>query len=491
MHVTPFGWLFLPIVIGILARRRDWLPGLLIVAACLHAPAVFVIGGADGERAFGITPWLVVSFAIFLHLCALVHRDGLQPLRSADRTTLRLLAGWMLFAVLGIVSAFTLPFLFEGIPTYDSLDELNISVGTKPLEWSLSNVAQAFNLAVVAMLFVYGAYARPFSRTPNALLNALVAAAAIALAFSLLQRALLWAGSADHWLVTDSLNPGYRQVIGYLFARDGFRMGWPFSEPSYASAWFAALFVAGLAVWLHGSPAARHRTGMPLLLISGIGSLNSFSGTGIATIVACCGALAVVELVRCIRDSLHGDFVRLKRMLRLTSMFGLALLAIYVATSRVELSHPSWGSRTVPTAVAEYLRYKINDHKRTDMSRTRSNAHAMEVVVTSHGLGVGLGSNRASSYVLSLGSTIGITGCLLLSILIATQLCNLRLPGKDRDVMHVLQAGTLSMFVALTLAISDPIWPAWWIWLLASFWSGSSAIDDESRRTKSTLIARA
>lgn len=485
MQLTPFGWLYLPLVAWILIRRRDLLPALLLVAAGLHAPAAVVLSASPEVKGLGINPWSIACLAVFLHLCALGPRQVWRSITSCERDLRTLLAGWMTFALLCIVSAFTLPFLFAGTPTFNPMETLSIAAGTAPLEWRASNAVHALNLAIIAMLFLYGVVARPLRQGTGQLVAGLLVAAILSASLSIAQRLLRIAGGWEHWLVAESLNPSYHHTVGNIFWQDELRMGWPFSEPSYASAWFATLLVVGLLLYFWSGP--HRRAGLAILVASTLGLLGSFSATGIAA--AMVGSLVVWSVGAVLAWKRRNDDASqaLKRH-GYIALFGLVVVSVaYTVAVNDDRHYPRFNVYSTWDAAKLYVQSRIKDHERPGNTRAESNRVAAELITTTQGLGVGLGANRASSYVLNLLSNVGIIPALLLGSLLLLQWQRLW-RSKTHELTHalVLVAAGGTMLTAVAIGIPDLLWPAWWIWPVLAFWRLSSALKPEPTHTVCT-----
>lgn len=461
--LTPFGWFYLALLAAVCVFRRTWLPALLPVAAVLHAPAVLVLCTDSGQRGFGVTPWQVTCLALAVFLIAAVPSLR-ERLESTSRTVLQLLMGWTLFIALCVASAFVMPLLFEGLPTYNNELVENLAVGPQPLTLRLGNIAQAANAVLVWLALTYALVAQSPRSGTRVLLNGVLLAAVLSLSASLVQRGLLLMGiDAIDW-ARPSLNPGYDHVVGFLFARDGIRVGWPFSEPSYASVWFAALTVAGSAsyLWQGG------RYGLVLLGCGAGGLLSSFSGTGVAAALLAGSAVWLHVLVHSVWYERRGP--EWHRAIRLAVGVLLGAGGAVLLATQVELSHPNVGTRTAWQAVLEFMTHKIMDHRSDDPGRSLSNLHALQILVETGGVGVGLGSNRASSYFANLLSNLGLLPSLLLIGLLALQLRILWRGRADPLAKVALTTATLTILIGITLGIPDLLWPVWWLVLIATFW---------------------
>ena len=279
MHLTPFGYLFLPIVLAALAFCRSWLFPLLIISAALHAPAVAIIGANETSKGMGITPWLTVSCAIFIHLILIVKERRRIEIGESVWVR-RLFIGWTVFFAWGVVSAFTLPFLFEGVMTYSTADPKGVDAGLSPLQWHPFHAVQAFNIAVIWMLLLYCIQLRPKKESYHQIIIGFILAATISLLFAILQRVLTANEIEIPLYFSNSLNPSYVQTMGYGLGSI-YRLNWPFSEPSYASVWFSGIYATGLGLYFFSKSTI---VGIAVLLFGFLGVSNSLGGSGIASI---------------------------------------------------------------------------------------------------------------------------------------------------------------------------------------------------------------
>ena len=104
--------------------------------------------------------------------------------------------------------------------------------------------------------------------------------------------------------------------------------------------------------------------------------------------------------------------------------------------------------------------------------RPETNRLALSVIGDSYGLGVGLGSNRASSYFASLFSNTGILGGLIfLAALTHLGFSLLRIQKSlgSQDVALFLFGSLCTATIAVGIAIPDQNWPNYWIFILISY----------------------
>ncbi len=204
-----------------------------------------------------------------------------------------------------------------------------------------------------------------------------------------------------------SLNPAYVQI-----SLNGSRNGWPFSEPSYASVWFACLFMGGLALYLFSQ---RWLVGLAFMCGGLIAVINSMGTSGLASGAMGSLVLLLSSVAVAIRKPKNRKPIGL-RIALLSLIAGLSFGSYHF----VQKSHPHY-LPDIHAQILDQLKPRIEETIKSEGVRSRSNQEALQINQDTWGLGAGLGSNRASSYLLSALSTIGIPGLTLIVVLIVWQ----------------------------------------------------------------------
>ena len=107
--------------------------------------------------------------------------------------------------------------------------------------------------------------------------------------------------------------------------------------------------------------------------------------------------------------------------------------------------------------------------KLKDGVRELSNKRALEIVKETYGLGVGLGSNRASSFFASLVSNTGVLGALLFSGMLVTLLWRYFKAPKLTDMQIFVAASLPTATLAMGLGIPDLNLPMYWGFIFLGF----------------------
>lgn len=455
MQLTTFGLGFVPLALAVTIFARAWLPALVVFSAVFQASSVLDV--PVGTGAFGISPYNATAFLAFL---VLVWRTySLRALPSPPEP-LRQPASWLLaFAAIAITSAFVMPFLHAGTPVFLLLNKFGFDRGTTPLSFTLSNVVQAANLAVHVCVLAFLFQARSVSgNVSRRMLYGLGAAVVLMLTIGFYERAAslgVWQSFNAFWMN----NPGYAQLHSHAIS--GFRrIVAPFSEASYATTFLAAVWAGLLAVCLFG----RCRPWQLFALVPvGIGLINPLGSTGWVA----AGAMAAVLLLTATTlsiitgASLDGKALRRRVVLAWLATSIACLVAVWAWTASP--AGPSL-KKVVDTVLLDKL------DSGSARVRHRSNEQALQIVKDTWGMGAGLGSNRASSYMASLVSNTGILGLLCFVAALGSltwRYFATRQTLGDSQLFAVTALWTSTLAVAL--AIPDLNLPAYWIFIFMAF----------------------
>lgn len=459
MQLTTIGVAFFPLTVAVFLFRRELLAPLLVVAAALQSPAVVNI--PIGEGVYGVTPFNTVALFILIDLLGRMARGGLDLGEGAARRVLLL---WFAYGAWAVAGALVFPWLFEGVTVYAPITKEGADAIPVALHWGLSNLAQSVNLLVLlgVMLWLVG------QRHDPALPRRLLAGFAVALLFSALvglHQRLAWNGLLPLAESVWASNATYSQNY-ILHAGPVPRVSWPFTEPVYVSAWFAALFGGFVTLFIVGRNSNRVLVGA---LVAGFALINTLGATGILAIGVYSGLMLMVVLwLMFFHPTLRG---RLVYQLVLASLvFASVLLAAYLV-----LRH--YGLLDRAAIALQNLLVGKNPTMWGDI-RPHADERAWMLLRETWGLGVGMGGNRASGYLAGLVSNVGIPGAVLFILALVAQLRLLvpRSGARIKDCALFLLGGTSCALVAVAIAIPDLNWPALWIFILASFawihWNG-------------------
>ena len=453
MSLTSFGALLLPFLLFVVLFRRSWLLPFACVAAVLQGPAFVQID--IGEAAFGITPFVASASFVMLDVLRVGGVGG--SLRGLGPQRRALVYLWGAYALVALLSALALPWLFDGAPVHPPLEKEGVHGGLQPLHWTPNHLAQVVNLVLIGGLFarVLQQSARPEVRTQ--LLTGVIAAIVVALLAGLQQR-LAWNGlvplGAELWASNPSYAQNYLSMSGPVP-----RVNWPFVEASYASAWFAAMFGGFGAMFLAGVHRHKALAGA-IAALFGLG--NTLGATGLLATFA---YLVLATLVLAWLYLRHRSFAGgLAYRVVLAALAGCCVaLSVYLVLRHYGLLQ--YFADGVGNVLAGRSQTVLGD------LRPQADGHSLQLIASSWGLGVGMGSHRGSSFVLTLAACTGFAGLLLFAAgvglqlrLLVTELSRAPHPAS----VFFLGAG-VAILLGVAIAIPDQNWPVLWTLLLGGF----------------------
>lgn len=253
-------------------------------------------------------------------------------------------------------------------------------------------------------------------------------------------------------------NPTYAQNFN-VWAGSVPRVSWPFVEASYASAWFAAMFGGFLTMFM--ADAHRHKALLGMM-VSLFALGNTLGATGLLAAVTYLGVVifAVVFGI--------ATYPRLRGGLFYRSMLGVIAFTCVALGSYLVLRHHG-----LVELVQQALPNVLQGRSETFLGdlRPQADRYAIWLLWETYGLGVGLGSNRASSYLTGLASNVGIPGLVLFLAAVGLQfylLAKRILRKPDAPSVFFFGSG-IAALIAVSIAIPDQNWPALWMLLLGGF----------------------
>lgn len=453
MTITAFGGLFLPFALSIFLFRRTWLLPMLPLAAVLQSPSVVILRWMGDE--YGVTPFLALTGLVCVDLLRSLRRHGWVV--SDEPESRRLAQLWLAFLGVAILGAVLLPWMFSGLSVIPPLDKEGVESLRVPLAWSLSNLAQIVNALLLAGVLLRVLQVRGQPVLGRRMLLGMAAALMVSALIGLQQR-LGWNGLVPMGESFWASNPSYAQNF-LSWAGTVPRVSWPLVEASYGSAWYAAAFGGFAALFLAGMGRNRALLGV-LLSLFALG--NSVGATGTLAVLIYSVLAALVALLVVWREPRWRSVLAYR--LVLASVVGACLL---LAAHLVARHYQLLGAvDSALEAVVERWSSSL-----LGPARTQADAQALALLGQSYGLGVGMGSNRASSFLTTLLGNVGVPGFLLF---FAAFIYQLRVLGRralwlrDAPSMFFL-GGSISVLISMVIAIPDQNWPVLWAMLMGGF----------------------
>jgi hypothetical protein len=442
MTITPIGLVLIPLSLAIFVARPKLLVPWAIVVSVFQAASVINIGG---DSSIGVAPFSFVVVLIALRFVpqyvtgrfGFVRRDPI----------LGLFRPLMLFAFWGVASAFVSPLLFANVAVntpHGGMDTVAL-----PLQWSVSNAAQAGYLILDCVFLMYATWLARDHREMEANIRAFRYAGIVAAAVGTYQLIAHKAGLPYPKDFFNS-NEAWAQLLTEKIAGT-WRLSATYTEPSAAGGFFAAW--SSFLLFIVADPTTARRSDW-LLLCAGIAMLlltTSSTGYVVLGIV-----LSVFVLQQVVRLVVRGKVS--PRVAIVCAVIGVAALGAMAFLPDFD------------RLLREVLLQKSDSISAKD--RTATQWQALSIISQTSGLGVGLGSNRPSGMVFYILSNLGVPGVGLFAYCLYVTLSLSR--SAVRPLLHCthiggyLRGSTWAFVVTLLgLAISGAevttpqLWIAW------------------------------
>lgn len=433
--LSVLGAVFIAAAVAALFLGTDRL--LWVVAAAV--PFTATAGVTLAGQSLVMYPFIAI---VLVAICA--SRAGVGRLLRENLSTRRALGLLVALGLWSIVVTVLGPLLFAGTPVLDPKRGIDTGVGDpQPLAFALSNVAQLGYLLIgIATVIAIGTTRRLSPHLP---------AVAFGVGTVVSSGRYLLPEALQTTLFDNSNNVAY--TTGQ-FNGDVERLRGIFSEPSS----FGAFSAAGAVFFF---VAAGRLGGRTRLLYLGLGvwsfvnAVYSFSGGALITgliVLALLAAKGVATLV-------------LSRS-RINPAALLSILLIPVLWLLV--------GHNVLAFVQQVISNKTDSS--SFANRTAANDFSYDLMPQTFGLGVGLGSNRPSSFVASVVSTIGLPGLVLFGFVFVA----LTVAAVRTEEFSAAAWALVTIIVSKVVAgpdISDP--PMWFLLGVCAYatWAGSSRGD--------------
>ncbi|WP_267423476.1 MULTISPECIES: hypothetical protein [unclassified Curtobacterium] len=336
---------------------------------------------------------------------------------SAVASTLVAFAAWSI-AVTAIG-----PWAFAGTPVLEPRGGIDEQIrALTPLAFGISNIAQAGYL-VIALVVVLHLAATGTART------ALSVAAWTGIGLSTVRNVLRSAGTDPLAPVFDTLNASYTDGDA--------RLRGVFSEPSELATFTLAVMTGTVVLAL--TSRGRRRIAPLVLGALALGNLlGSVSGTAVIASGAVVALALVVVVVRTVLRDGRGVVWFVLGAITVTSVLLVA-------------------GDTVTTPLLDVIEDKVGSQSFD--SRTAADAIGLRVTSDTLGIGAGLGSNRSSSFLVTLLSTVGVPGTAL--FIVAVALVVRRAAGQRATLPAVATLGAL--LIAKVVSVPDLSTPLLWV----------------------------
>lgn len=441
---TLEGVFFIPAAVHFFFFRPRLLFPLLILSTVFEASSIISSGSV------GIQPYYCVAI-LFVIRFSVRKPSSLNKEDLPGRPTFIKL--WVAFCIVSVISAISLPLLFQGTPVFDGKRTIedNVLSGGVPLHFQSGNIVQPAFLILNVLVVITAARQR---HSIDKAQRMFMWSAGLIIAIVLLQVAFFGLGIPfPNQLINN--NPGYGLVN--LLDSGSIRPSGSFTEPSALGAVLAALVSAFLWKFL------AHGTGIVVAGVAAVACLLAASTSALAALLIVFILLLVAyPVVRL------PWFIRLNRLKRISVIFGFLGASTLLTT--------------VPSIRAILLSQTIEKSESVSaFARFGADAFAFNLLPRTYGLGVGLGSNRPSSFLAAILSQVGIIGFALFCCAAWSTLWNL--PKADRWI----GVAAFGLLIAMAFGLPDLSFPFLWILFALSAQSKASA---QTQPDKESCILR-
>ena len=435
------------IVLGTLAFLGGGpvLLGALIFASVFQAVMVFKI--EFGGYIVPIIPYYWITILIALRLLIDVASGRKIHIPYALK-----LPGivFLSFIIYGTLSILVLPRVFEGIPVYDPRKGIDPQyLNLTPLQFSLSMAGQVVYLWINALTLAFVVMHGNRTGILEKFSMQITWAGTLAVVLAVLQF-LAWIIGIPfpYWLLNnvDGWSLGYMQYLGEVKRING-----SFTEPSYLASFLLGFVAFLLRLWI-----GRGGWGLGILLVFSLAALLLTTST---TAYVGLGVLLILYV-------LHGLFSLVKtRAFHVRYLVGLGLLVSLIVVGFLGLFTLESVEQVVRSAILE------KGQSGSYIHRTAADRRAIEIVLETAGLGVGLGGNRPSSFLAWLLSNVGIVGTALFALWVlfmvqaASRECQECETAGRCLVISAAIWGLLGHLIAKVISQPDLSFPTLWIWL--------------------------
>jgi hypothetical protein len=424
-------WLLAIVVIAVLWPQR--LLSLAIIGSVFEGAALLKFGGL-AISPYYLTLLLVAARAVW------IKTDAEHALGHSARVRFAMLCA-ALFAGVAVVGAFVLPYVFAGYGVVSPRLDADAIV---PLTYSTSNLGQSIYLILNTVLVWYVTQQSDSKAVTEEAVNAILIASAIVIGLGLYQFAASLLGLPFPDTVLYS-NDTY--VIQYgTNVMDMPRICSTFTEPAGL-----AVFLLGITAFLTSDPPAMEgRRVLNWALTFGAIALLILSTSTTAYLgVAGIGVWRIGTHI--IKPLFKGT---LNPRLVASVLCVIAVIGATIASSQTLRS------------VVQLTVFEKGDSDSYAI-RAQGNDVSTNLAMSTFGVGVGLGSNRASSFLPSMLSTVGLIGVcafvVLCVLLVRPSECSASMPGPHA----AFASGLIAIIAGKLISSPDLSSPAMWTMIAA------------------------
>jgi hypothetical protein len=414
------GAIFSIVLVYFLTSRRDQLPWLLSASMPFVATAAYIVAGQS------IVIYHVIAVVVVAVAVRSAPRGGLLATDLTARPGMRLLAAFGLWAIAVTAVA---PVIFEGTPVLNPRDGIDAGIINPALLGpQISNLAQGGYLIIgVATVAAIGSMGSLSPRLP---------AAGFAVGTVLSSARGLLPTDLQRTLFDNSPNVGY--TTGAFNGIE--RMRGVFSEPSALGSFSVATMVF-FALTASAVQGYRRWLCVVLAVWAFVNSVLSFSGGAIVSGLAILAILGVRAGARYLTSR--------------SAVSPMALVAgLLLAPAAMVVGGPAYA----------FVAQVVDEKQGSDSyeNRNAADAFSIDLAHQTAGIGVGVGSNRPSSFFAMLISCTGVPGVVLFALAVAVIILGAMAAGSQ---WHPAAWALIAALIGKVVAGPDLSEPVMWFLL--------------------------
>lgn len=284
----------------------------------------------------------------------------------------------ILFVLYSLISAFVFPYIFEGTPVFSPRGGIDEQVNNQTLlEFSISNLGQGLYLLLNSVFLLGAFFLKQFIKVDR-LLKIFKIIGLIVIFFTFYQKI---SSILNIWYPYEFINSNSLYAQRYfMMVLNIQRISSTFTEPSYAGSVLATYFTYFYAIIHYGNCSVINLIYLFLFLFA---TLLTTSSLGYGQLI-----FSIIIFM----------------MLSIRNIKKISIMAIVLIILLILI----WFNYD---AVNELLFKKFDSSSGTN--RLAADIYGIKIFLETYGLGVGLGSNRPSSFLSYLLSNLGVLGTML------------------------------------------------------------------------------
>ena len=415
MEITQFGYIWILLCLFFLTKPIKYLLGLVIFSCIFQAAAPILLGGQ------GISPLMFTELFLLLKFC-LIKIPGNERMKINTPV-----GSFISFFVFATIITLSMPFIFQGMKVTGGTDD-TILIGGIPLMFSKSNFFQII-IVFLNLVTFYIFYKSSSIASLAYFIRIFIFSICFCVFVGVWQEMTFFSSipfpkdffysNSSHALLTDTETD-----------TGGLRLTATFTEASAAGHFLGAAFWA--------LQAFRNKLIRIISFVVFIAIVLTVSGTGYVILILGFGILLLLN--------------KPSKLISSIVIGALFFLVLYVS------------------GYFDIIWNTLQSKSTSDSGYIRKTADLLtwQVIIDSHLLGVGMGSNRGNSFLLNQIAAVGIIGVILLFRFLYYSLKPFLHLNRENSLAKFLVLYSLIFLVGQFVSGPDLSNPSFWIWIFVA-----------------------